>query len=70
MKVFHDMFEDVHFVLQVNLVIGSWVCTLHFQFLLDLGKVFPWILLVVYLCREKVMIIFMLWLIVLARCVF
>jgi hypothetical protein len=43
---------------------------IHFQFLLDLGKVFPWILLVVYLCREEVMIIFMLWLIVLARCVF
>jgi hypothetical protein len=70
MKVFHNMLEDVRCVLQVNLVIESWVCTLHFQFLLDLGKVFPWILLVFYLCREEVMIIFMLWLIILARCVF
>ena len=69
MKVFRNMFEDVHCVLQVNLAIESWVCTLHFQFLLDLGKVFPWILLVVYLCRDEVMIIIMLWLIDLARCI-
>jgi hypothetical protein len=64
------MFRDVRCVLQVNQVIESWVCTLHFQFLLYLGKVFLWILLVVYLCREEVMIIFMLWLIILARCVY
>jgi hypothetical protein len=42
MKVFRDMFEDVRCVPQVNLAIKSWVCILHFQFLLDLGKVFPW----------------------------
>jgi hypothetical protein len=38
MKVFQDMFEDVRYVPQVNLAIKSWVCILHFRFLLVLGK--------------------------------
>jgi hypothetical protein len=43
-KMNESVSRYVRYVPQVNVAIESWVCILHFRFLLVLGKVFLWIL--------------------------